>query len=107
MISRIHGGLGLAWAAKNTDGLTHLKHSWFVPIPKKANAGAKDIRPLVLAEVVRKLWVSVIQAKVKRHLERMGVLTEANHAWAGRGTETAVAGLVNCFEQAELAGSDV
>ena len=93
--------------ARSTAALHHLKHSWVVPIPKKVNAGPKDIRPLVLAEVVRKVWVSVIAAKVKRHLNRMGLLTTANHAWTGRGTETAVADIVNCMEQARLAGSDL
>jgi hypothetical protein len=107
MIERIHACMVIAWYSGSTDGLGELKHSWIVPIPKKVNGGPKDIRPLVLAEVIRKIWVSVIASKVKRHLNRMGILTATNHAWQNRGTETAVADIVNGLEQAQLAGSDV
>ena len=37
-----------------------MKWKWLVPIPKKENPTVKQLRPIMLIEVLRKVWTSLV-----------------------------------------------
>jgi hypothetical protein len=78
------------------------KWRWLVPIPKTHdNVTLGDLRPLMLTDTVRKVWVGVLVQKIQTHLESNGLLSPAQHGTlTNRGTEGALVQFRNIFEEA-------
>jgi len=77
------------------------KWRWLVPIPKGANSDIGNLRPIMLLEVTRKAWASLIMSKIRSALIRHGVLSPAQHAFLpGRSVETASVQVRNVVEAA-------
>ena len=83
-----------------------LQWGWLCPKPKDPEAAVTldGLRPLILLEVIRKLWVGLIIGRITRAWERHGVLADAQHGFRpGRGTDTALIQFINAREHAEEA----
>ena len=68
------------------------KWRWLVPIPKKQNdlTMLNDLRPLMLIEVLRKIWTSLVVSKLQSVWRRRGTLNPAQHGCQSlMGTATA------------------
>ena len=77
---------------------------WLVPLPKKPTAPTIDgLRPIMLIEILRKLWAGLIMNKVHSTVLRHGALHPSQHGFQpGHGTDTANIQLVNVMEEAKL-----
>ena len=63
-------------------------------------------RPVMLVEVIRKCWISLIIHKINRIWNKHEILHNSQHGFrARRGTDTAHMGLQVMFEQAERSNS--
>ena len=83
-----------------------LQWGWLCPKPKdpEAEVTLDGLRPLILLEVLRKLWVGLIIGRITRAWERHSVLADAQHGFRpGRGTDTALLQFINAREHAEEA----
>ena len=98
------------------------KLKWQQPIPKTMDSGTgicrvEDFRPLGLVDTLRKLWTKLIIQKIqgvwegvgiaRTHLEEDHVNASQHGFRAHRGTDTALAQLVNALEQAEQSDSSI
>ena len=62
---------------------------WLVPVPKIKDPGLKDLRPIVLVDVLRKVWVGLLLNKIRNTWDKWGLINEAQHGFmTGRGTES-------------------
>ena len=67
-----------------------MKWKWLVPIPKKENPTVKQLRLIVLIEVLRKVWTSLVIEDIHTTLLKHKVLHPAQHRFQpGHGTDTA------------------
>ena len=85
------------------------KMKWLVPIPKvDMNVGREDLRPLMLIEVLRKLWYGFTGVKVWNFLEKHNLL-EGNQFAYRRGKECGLCFLhmVNTVEEIQAAGASL
>ena len=83
-----------------------LQWGWLCPKPKDpaAEVTLDGLRPLILLEVIRKLWVGIIITRITRAWERHGILSDAQHGFrSGRSTDTALLQFINAREHAEEA----
>ena len=83
-----------------------LQWGWLCPKPKdpEAEVTLDSLRPLILLEVLRKLWVGLIIVRITRAWERHGILADAQHGFRpGRGADTALLQFINAREHAEEA----
>jgi hypothetical protein len=79
------------------------KNSFLRPIPKKIeNPTLKDLRPLRLCEVTRKLWVGIILYRLISFWGKYNILHQSQHAYSRTScTDYAVAQLLAALETAE------
>jgi len=101
-LSSAHSCLSTLWTSGHTP--TWLKWCWLCPKPKdpESEVTLDGLRPLMLIEVLRKAWVGIIIHKIADCWERHGVLSATQHGFRrGRGTESALAELINAREHAE------
>ena len=77
---------------------------WLVPLPKKPTAPTLDgLRPIMLIEILRKLWAGLIMNKVHSTVLRHRALHPSQHGFQpGHGTDTANIQLINVMEEAKL-----
>ena len=81
---------------------------WLVPIPKIADPALKDLRPLMLVDVVRKIWIGLLMDKIQAVWVKWGMFDEAQHGFmAGKGTHTAIPHLIDLFETARNSNSSL
>ena len=83
-----------------------LEWGWLCPKPKdpEAEVTLDGLKPLILLEVLRKLWVGIIIGRITRAWERHRVLADAQHGFRpGRGTDAALIQFINAREHAEEA----
>ena len=67
-----------------------------------------DLRPLMLVEVLRKLWVSLIIDKITRVWDQYDILAPAEHGFRPqRGNDTVLVKILNVLEQARESGAPV
>ena len=72
------------------------------PIPKVPDPTLSDLRPLMLFEVLRKIWTGVIMEKIKKFWTKWGLIDERQHGFmGGKGTHTAIPILINSMETAK------
>jgi len=84
------------------------KFRWLVPIPKVADPNLEDLRPLVLVEALRKVWVSIFVQRIKSFWASHLALSHSQHGFIRRkGTETALLELINAMESARQWGSSI
>jgi hypothetical protein len=95
-----------AWLKK--EGLEGWGTNLLAPIPKKPNPELKDLRPLMLVEVTRKIWVGLITNRISTFLMRHNLISDNQHAYLrGKGTHTAIPQLINSMETAREYCSDL
>ena len=70
-------------------------------IPKSKEASLNDLRPLMLVELMRKIWVGLIMKEIAIFWEKYELIDKSQHAYLrGRGTHTVLPLLLNCLEAA-------
>jgi len=62
VVERAYECLRDAWSRK--EGLEGWGTRLLAPIPKKPNPDLRDLRPLMLVEVMRKIWVGLITSHI-------------------------------------------
>ena len=79
------------------------KNSWLCPIPKKSdNPELKDLRPLRLCEVTRKIWVGIILYRLVQFWEKNETLHQSQHAYSrSSSTDHAIAQVLAALETTE------
>ena len=85
-----------------------LQWGWLCPTPKdpEQSITLDGLRPLMLLEVLRKLWVWIIVRKISRLWEAHQILSPSQHGFRkGRGTGSALVVHLNCWERARLTNS--
>ena len=103
---RVYDVLADAWKRRVT--IPGWGRRWLQPIPKILDPGLEDLRPLMLVEVTRKIWVGLIMARIADFWSRWGLIDVAQHAYIrGKGTHTAIPQLSNCLEGARDYKTDI
>jgi hypothetical protein len=70
--------------------------------------GLDELRPLMLVEVTRKIWVGLIMGKIADFWSKHHLIDQAQHAYIrGKGTHTAIPQLTACLEGAKEFKSDI
>ena len=96
---RVHGLLTQAFSGTPP---AWLQWGWLCPKPKDPENGITldGLRPLMLLEVLRKLWVWIMVRKIVR-LHHYQALTPSQHGFRrGHGTDSALIFHLNCLEHA-------
>ena len=81
-----------------------MQWGWLCPKPKdpEAEVTLDGLRPLILLEFLRKIWVDIVVSRITRARERYRVLAPAQHGFRpGRGTDSALLQFLNATEHAE------
>jgi exonuclease III len=80
--------LALLWEERITPEAW--KRRWLVPIPKVDDPGLADLRPLVLIEALRKVWMRCIAKRIQEFWTEEQVLHGSQHGCVpDRGTDSA------------------
>ena len=88
------------WMEKKTSKLWGMKLLQAIP-KKKEDPGLEDLRPLMLLEVTRKIWVGLVMNRIGEFWRKWGLIDEAQHAYIrNKGTHTVLPQLLNCMEGA-------
>ena len=99
MVSEAYHCLVTMWTQHHTPDAW--KWKWLVPIPKGSSDKIQDMRPIMLMEVLRKLWTGLIVKRITTSLQKHGVLSLNQHGYLPkRGTDTANLQLLNTLETA-------
>ena len=81
-----------------------MQWGWLCPKPKdpEAEVTLDGLRPLILLEVLRKIWVGIVVSRITGAWEGHRVLAPAQHGFRpGRGTDSALLQFLNATEHAE------
>ncbi len=106
MVERAYDCLRDAW--KNKVGLEGWGTRLLAPIPKKPDPELKDLRPLMLVEVMRKIWVGLVTNRISAFWDKFGLVNPSQHAYLrNRGTHTAIPQLINAMETAKEYNTDI
>ena len=74
---------------------------WLVPLPKCPNPQLTDLRPLVLIEALRKVWVGIFTFRINTFLVKNKVLCDNQHGFIwGKSVESASLVVLNALETA-------
>ena len=101
VIMKVHELLTLAFSGPTP---AWLQWGWLCTKPKDPENGITldGLRPLMLLEVLRKIWVWIDVRKIVRLWEAHGALTPSQHGFRrGHGTDSALMVHLNCFEHAQ------
>jgi hypothetical protein len=84
-------------------------HRWICTVPKvKGVCDIKQIRPISLYEVLRKLWTSIINKRISAVWEKLGTLHASQHAYRlGMGTDTELLQLINVIEDSSQHNKEI
>ncbi len=74
--ARIHAALSEAW--KTRTSVPGWGRRWLQPIPKVVDPGLDELRPLMLVEVTRKIWVGLIMGKIADFWARNELIDSAH-----------------------------
>ena len=103
---RVHDALSVAW--KGRVSVPGWGRRWLQPIPKVLDPGLDELRPLMLVEVTRKIWVGLIMGKIADFWSKHHLIDSAQHAYIrGKGTHTAIPQLTACLEGAKEFKTDI
>ena len=106
VITYAHGCLVQLWHADHTP--PWMQWGWLCPKPKDPTVEVTldGLRPLILLEVLRKVWVGITIDIITAAWDRHGVLAEAQQGFRhGRGTDTALLQFLNAKEHAGETGT--
>ena len=99
MIAEAYECLARMWQDRSIP--VSWKWKWLVPIPKSSSKRIQDIRPIMLMEVLRKLWTGLLVDEVTASLQRHSSLSLSQHGYLPHhGTDTANLQLLNTLETA-------
>ena len=88
------------WSSRNFPSWWSTK--LLVPIPKKPDPLLSDLRPIMLLEPLRKIWMGVIIRKVMTTWETHGILSDNQYGFRRhKSCGHAILQLVNAMEEAE------
>ena len=80
---------------------TEWKWRWLVPLLKKGGLTTTDLRPIMLLDVLRKIWTTLIMDRITSVLHKHKVLRATQHAYLPkRGTDSANLQVINTLETA-------
>ena len=96
----VYQSLSTMWPSRHTPGWW--KNRWLVPLAKPGLPQTpKNLRPICLVEVMRKLWMSITINRFKTVWEKHGILDDSQHGFRGeRGTDSALLSIINELERA-------
>ena len=77
MIAEAYECLATMWQDRHI--LATWKWKWLVPIPKTSSRRIQDISPIMLMEVLRKLWTGLLVDEVTSSLQRHSALSLSQH----------------------------
>ena len=102
MIEYIYENMCSFWIPTKPPGSWNWKWLNYIPKVVSDNVRLPDLRPLMLIEILRKLWSSHISTKIMGAIRRHHMLDDAHHGYiSGRGTTTAILLNINQAEDAE------
>lgn len=85
---------------------THWKAVWLVPIPKVPDPTLDELRPLMLFEALRKVWMRIVARRIQKTLGDLGLLeTAQDGSLAGKTIDTTNIGFINAMETAKEVGT--
>jgi len=98
LTKEVHQLLSDVWTAGHVPDWW--KWKWLVPLPKPVpSPGLTDLRPIMLLEVLRKIWSDLLLESIATSLQRHRSLSPNHHAFLPRkGTSTANLRVVNALE---------
>ena len=105
LIASVYDHLASLWESKAVP--PWWQDRWLCPIPKvpDPDPSMDDLRPLMLVEVLRKLWVGIIIDKITTIWDRYDILAPTQHGFRPRrGTDTALLNVLNTLEQGHESG---
>ena len=105
VLAKVHELLTLAFSGPTP---TWLQWGWLCPKPKDPDNGITldGLRPLMLLEVLRKIWIWIHIRKIVRLWESHRSLTPSQHGFRrGHGTDSALMVHINCLEHAKHSGT--
>ena len=86
VVQRMYGILVEAWKERTT--IEGWGDRWLVPIPKIPNPTLNDLRPIMLVDVIRKIWVGLLMDRIRKMWDKWGLINEAQHGFmTGKGTD--------------------
>ena len=78
-LKRIYDVLIEAW--KTRTPIEGWGDRWLVPIPKISDPSLKDLRPLMLVDVIRKIWVGLLMNKIRQAWNKWNMFDESQHGF--------------------------
>ena len=102
MVEYIYENMRSFWIPTKPPASWNWKWLNYIPKVVSDNVRLPDLRPLMLIEILRKLWSSHISTKIMGAIRRHHMLDDAHHGYiSGRGTTTAILLNINQAEDAE------
>ena len=86
------------------------RNRWLCPIPKvpDPDPSMDDLRPLMLVEVLRKLWVGLVIDKITQVWNAYDILAPSQHGFRPKhGTDTALVEILIILEQSQESSNPV
>ena len=106
LLQAMYDSLATMWTSKEVP--EYWKWRWLVPIPKCKSPSLKDLRPLSLVEVIRKIWAVVVVRRIGLCWSDHKVLNRCQHGFIrGVCIDEAVLEVLNTLETACEAKSDL
>ena len=101
----VYDALASNWVTKEIPD--DWKWRWLLPIPKVEDPTLKQLRPLSLMEVLRKLWSKLFVRRITDHLHESGCMNPNQHGGKGKGTDSAVLEFLATLETAKELHSEL
>ena len=101
----VYDALAANWTTKEIPD--DWKWRWLLPIPKAEDPTLKQLRPLSLMEVLRKLWSKLFVRRITDHLYTSGCMNPNQHGGKGKGTDSAVLEFLATLETAKELNSEL
>jgi hypothetical protein len=98
VVQHIHMQLQELWKDKDTP--EWLKRKWLCAIPKEVDSSdLNKLRPIMLIEILRKLWTGAMIRKIRHAWEKYNVLSDTQYGFrSGRSCPQAILQLINAME---------
>ena len=104
----VYDCLAETWEEKSTPDWW--KWRWLVPIPKQSESTPEltQLRPLMLVEPLRKVWMRLVMDRITAVWRELGVMSTMQHGSTKmRGTDTASVQLISMMEQVLADGEEL
>ena len=98
IIKHVHSQLQALWLDKTTPDW--LKRKWLCAIPKEPDSSdLNKLRPIMLIEILRKLWTGAMIRKIRWAWEKSQILSDTQYGFrSGRSCPQAILQLINAME---------